>query len=106
MLWKGCPHQIKACSRSRWLPCWFSGRLAALALFTYAGEKMPWLTIHIAMPMILAAAWAFGWMIESVPWGRLAAWVPEIMPVRRSCLLQLAGFDHCPHRFQSCLYQL
>jgi sugar lactone lactonase YvrE len=47
---------------------------SSLALFSYAGEKMPWLTIHIAMPMILAAAWAFGWMIESLPWGRLAAW--------------------------------
>lgn len=47
---------------------------SSLALFTYAGEKMPWLTIHIALPMILAAAWAFGWMIEAVPWGRLAAW--------------------------------
>ena len=47
---------------------------SSLALFTYAGEKMPWLTIHIAMPMILAAAWGFGWMIESMPWGRLAAW--------------------------------
>jgi predicted membrane-bound mannosyltransferase/sugar lactone lactonase YvrE len=48
--------------------------VSSLALFTYAGEKMPWLTIHIALPMILAAAWAFGWMIEAVPWGRLAAW--------------------------------
>ncbi|MGA2489521.1 MAG: glycosyltransferase family 39 protein [Anaerolineales bacterium] len=48
--------------------------VSSLALFTYAGEKMPWLTIHIALPMILAAAWAFGWMIETVPWGRLAAW--------------------------------
>jgi predicted membrane-bound mannosyltransferase/sugar lactone lactonase YvrE len=48
--------------------------VSSLALFSYAGEKMPWLTIHIAMPMILAAAWGFGWMLESVPWGRLAAW--------------------------------
>ncbi len=48
--------------------------VSSLALFTYAGEKMPWLTIHIALPMILASAWAFGWMIETVPWGRLAAW--------------------------------
>jgi DNA-binding beta-propeller fold protein YncE/uncharacterized membrane protein len=47
---------------------------SSLAIFTYAGEKMPWLTIHLALPMILAAAWAFGWMIESVPWGRLFAW--------------------------------
>ena len=48
--------------------------VSSLALFTYAGEKMPWLTIHIALPLILAAAWAFGWMIETVPWSRLAAW--------------------------------
>ncbi|HEY5157274.1 MAG TPA: flippase activity-associated protein Agl23 [Anaerolineales bacterium] len=48
--------------------------VSSLALFTYAGEKMPWLTIHIALPMILAAGWAFGWMIETIPWGRLAIW--------------------------------
>jgi sugar lactone lactonase YvrE/4-amino-4-deoxy-L-arabinose transferase-like glycosyltransferase len=48
--------------------------VASLALFTYAGEKMPWLTIHIALPLILSAAWAFGWMIETLPWGRSAAW--------------------------------
>jgi sugar lactone lactonase YvrE len=47
---------------------------SSLALFTYAGEKMPWLTIHIALPMILSAAWAFGWMVETIPWGRLASW--------------------------------
>ena len=47
---------------------------SSLALFTYAGEKMPWLTIHIALPIILSAAWAFGWMIETLPWSRLAAW--------------------------------
>ena len=33
--------------------------VSSLALFTYAGEKMPWLTIHIAMPMILAAGLGF-----------------------------------------------
>ena len=48
--------------------------VSSLALFTYAGEKMPWLTIHIALPMILSAAWALGWMIDTIPWGRLTAW--------------------------------
>ncbi len=36
--------------------------------YTYAGEKMPWLTVHIALPMILLSSWAFGWLIESVDW--------------------------------------
>ncbi len=48
--------------------------VSSLAVFTYAGEKMPWLTIHIALPMILSSAWAIGWLVETVPWGRVAAW--------------------------------
>ena len=48
--------------------------VSSLAVFTYAGEKMPWLTIHIALPMILACAWGIGWLVESVPWGRLKEW--------------------------------
>ena len=47
--------------------------VSSLAVFTYAGEKMPWLTIHIALPMILSTAWAIGWLVEAVPWGRVAA---------------------------------
>ncbi|HKZ44336.1 MAG TPA: glycosyltransferase family 39 protein [Anaerolineales bacterium] len=43
---------------------WFFSSLLA---FSYAGEKMPWLTIHITMPMILAAAWGINWLVE---WGK------------------------------------
>ncbi|HEX7621503.1 MAG TPA: glycosyltransferase family 39 protein [Anaerolineales bacterium] len=48
--------------------------VSSLAVFTYAGEKMPWLTIHITLPMILSSAWAIGWLVETVPWGRVAMW--------------------------------
>ncbi len=48
--------------------------VSSLAIFTYAGEKMPWLTIHITLPMILSTAWAVGWFVETIPWGRLATW--------------------------------
>ena len=40
---------------------------SSLLAFSYAGEKMPWLTIHIAMPMILAAGWGINWLVE---WGQ------------------------------------
>jgi len=33
--------------------------IAAFLIYTWAGEKMPWLTIHIAVPLTLLAAWAF-----------------------------------------------
>jgi uncharacterized protein (TIGR03663 family) len=40
---------------------------SALA-YSIAGEKMPWLTFHIALPMILLSAWGVGRLIESTDW--------------------------------------
>jgi DNA-binding beta-propeller fold protein YncE len=34
---------------------------------------MPWLTVHIALPMILLSGWAFGYLIETTDWSRLRA---------------------------------
>jgi DNA-binding beta-propeller fold protein YncE len=42
--------------------------LTSLAAYTMAGEKMPWLTFHIALPMILVSAWAFGRLVDSIDW--------------------------------------
>jgi len=33
--------------------------ITSLIAFTIAGEKMPWLSLHIVFPMLLTAAWAF-----------------------------------------------
>ena len=32
--------------------------VAALGIYTWAGEKMPWLTLHMSVPLTLFAAWA------------------------------------------------
>ncbi len=42
----------------------------SLAAYSIAGEKMPWLTVHIALPMLLLAGWAVGWIIKRVDWAR------------------------------------
>ncbi|MFN2298877.1 MAG: glycosyltransferase family 39 protein, partial [Anaerolineales bacterium] len=39
--------------------------LFSFAIFSYAGEKMPQQTMLIAAPMILAAAWAGGYLLET-----------------------------------------
>ncbi|PDW04546.1 flippase activity-associated protein Agl23 [Candidatus Viridilinea mediisalina] len=39
--------------------------LASLGIYTWAGEKMPWLTIHISLPFTLLAAWA----LQRIIWG-------------------------------------
>jgi hypothetical protein len=38
------------------LLAWWS--LGALAIYSWAGEKMPWLTIHVVLPLTLLSAWA------------------------------------------------
>lgn len=42
--------------------------LTSLVAYTFAGEKMPWLTVHIAWPLILCAGWFFGRLIEAIDW--------------------------------------
>ncbi len=44
---------------------WSLGNLLA---FSFAGEKMPWLTVNIALPLILATGWGLGCLLES--WSR------------------------------------
>jgi hypothetical protein len=45
--------------------------ITSLLVYYYAGEKMPWLTVHIALPMILLSAWAIGQLIETTNWREL-----------------------------------
>jgi len=40
----------------------------SLIAFSFSGERMPWLTTHIAMPMILTSGWAFGRLLTSFDW--------------------------------------
>lgn len=42
--------------------------LSSFAAYTIAGEKMPWLTYHITLPMILLTGWALGQVLERVDW--------------------------------------
>ncbi len=42
---------------------WF---VASLFLYSWAGEKMPWLTLHIVLPLLLLAAIALDWALVKV----------------------------------------
>lgn len=42
--------------------------VTSLIAYTIAGEKMPWLTVHIALPMILLTGWFLGHLIETTNW--------------------------------------
>jgi uncharacterized protein (TIGR03663 family) len=47
------------------LSFWF---FMSVVAFSWAGEKMPWLLVHMALPANLLAAWAIGRMLDSVDW--------------------------------------
>ncbi len=42
--------------------------ISSIIAYTIAGEKMPWLTVHISWPMILLASWGLGILIERIDW--------------------------------------
>lgn len=42
--------------------------ITSLLAYSIAGEKMPWLTVHITLPMILTAGWFLGRLVEQVDW--------------------------------------
>jgi predicted membrane-bound mannosyltransferase/DNA-binding beta-propeller fold protein YncE len=43
----------------------------SFATFTFAGERMPWLTIHMAWPLILISGWALGRIVDTTHWAKL-----------------------------------
>jgi predicted membrane-bound mannosyltransferase/sugar lactone lactonase YvrE len=46
--------------------------LTSLLAYSLAGEKMPWLTVHITAAMILGAGWGLGYLVDTTPWKELA----------------------------------
>ena len=66
----------------------FCGYWTATALFQYsvAGEKVPWLAIHIALPMHLMVCWVWAaWIPQMRPHGRIAV----AAVVALACLISL-----------------
>ena len=45
--------------------------IASIIAFTLAGEKMPWLTFHLALPMVLWGGWAIGQVIDAIDWAEV-----------------------------------
>jgi uncharacterized protein (TIGR03663 family) len=78
------------------LAFWF---IASLVSFSWAGEKMPWLLVHIALPGNLLVAWALGRLLEAVNWRGLADRSAGLVPVITT--LMLVAFGVSMWRIQS-----
>ncbi len=45
--------------------------VSSIIAYSYAGERMPWLTYHITIPMILLSAWGLNQLVKKMPWADL-----------------------------------
>ena len=63
--------KTQAASLSLFVRFLFFWTALSWASYTLAGERMPWMSVHIAVPMILATAWIVGKFIEGTDWRML-----------------------------------
>lgn len=42
--------------------------ITSLLAYSIAGEKMPWLTVHIAVPLVLTTGWFLGQIVDTTNW--------------------------------------
>ncbi|MDH3944291.1 MAG: TIGR03663 family protein, partial [Anaerolineae bacterium] len=66
--------------------------VTSLGAYSIAGEKMPWLSVHITLPMLLLGGWAIGRLIDTLRWHdykEKKGWV--ILLILPVFLLALAG---------------
>lgn len=56
---------------------WF---FSAVVIFSWAGEKMPWLLVHMSLPGNLVAAWLLGRLLRNINWRELTEWYLFLVP--------------------------
>lgn len=75
--------------------------ITSILAYSIAGEKMPWLTVHIAFPMALLAGWGFGHLIESIDWTRFRLTqgivLIILLPIFFISLATILGYLFSPH---------
>jgi uncharacterized protein (TIGR03663 family) len=67
---------------------WFA---TTLLLYSWAGEKMPWLVIHIMLPLIALAGVALDWVLQTVVRGARGWWKPTRVLVAAGVLCLVGG---------------
>jgi uncharacterized protein (TIGR03663 family) len=70
----------------------FIWAVGVLIIFSWAGEKMPWLTIHMTIPLAFVAGWAIDKLLDA-DWRSLyargAIWIALLLPLALVLLVML-----------------
>lgn len=75
------------------LVLWWS--IGTWLAYTVAGEKMPWLLTHIALPMCVLGGWWLGRVIRQIAWADVrasgAVWLTGVAPALLVLVIALLG---------------
>jgi uncharacterized protein (TIGR03663 family) len=81
-------------SSSTLVPLLIYWSLAALLIYSWAGEKMPWLTMHLTVPFQLLSGWALGHMLQA-NWREIrergGLWLLALLPLFVYTLTRILG---------------
>ncbi len=79
---------VLALSRRGSLFFWFTlyWAIGAISIYTLASEKMPWLLVHLAIPLNLLAAQFLGWAADRLEWRRVCS-APYLLATLLSLLV-------------------
>ncbi|MBN1179991.1 MAG: TIGR03663 family protein [Anaerolineae bacterium] len=88
-------------ARALFVPFLLLWSVLAWVGYSYAGERMPWLTVHIALPMILLTGWLVGQLLGALDWRR--AWetrgwllVPALPPLTAALVATAQALGNGP----------
>ena len=73
----------------------FYWTVSSYAAYTIASEKMPWLSVHIAMPLLILAGWFVGELIEKIDVGAFQkknGWLATLLMVLSGIALAYNGY--------------
>ena len=76
------PHSPSSTLHSPFIPFLLWWIVLSWIGYSYAGEKMPWLTVHLALPMIMLSGWLIGRLVEGTDWRRVLqrrAWLLSLV---------------------------
>ncbi|MBN1249560.1 MAG: TIGR03663 family protein [Anaerolineae bacterium] len=89
------PAPVPSIDVSRLIPLFLLGwALMSWAAYTYAGEKMPWLLVHMALPTVFLGGWWVGHFVDTMPWSEVLSergWVfAAVLPLFIAAVVVLA----------------
>jgi uncharacterized protein (TIGR03663 family) len=70
--------------------------VAAFVIYSWAGEKMPWLTMHLALPLHMLAGWTLGRLLDA-DWKGIVRekglWLLLLVPLFVYALLKVGSYQ-------------